>query len=346
MATPDEDLLKALGADGDVGRDALKFLELQSATDAASNAALKAKTRGEEPPKGDGDDAGAGDAADDDAAAGEPDGDDDAQVDDPEGELETREDPDAEEAQAAGLRLADYTRKTQAVAEKQRALEAKEAEIGSKLGALDTAIAEARRVLQTTAPDPREMAELEARDPGRAALLKLEQRERQDAINRAVAQRNRVAAEQQAARVERETTTLMTMVPAFKDPETGEFNDRLYQKVRAHAKAKGLDDSRFESVVDAPWVAMAYESMVAAERARKAKATGERIKAAPRTLAPGGGGAPARTTGRQATAAQAEARAAAALKANPNSTEAIAARFLARDQVQRAAKRGPRIGGS
>lgn len=190
-------------------------------------------------------------------------------------------------------READYTKKTQSLAEARKALEQEKASVehakvlrdqyAQKLGAIE-------QMLQ--AQKPREnLEELKEVDPIGYAVKVAEQQQREKQLQMVQAERARIVEMQQAERaqtlashVAQEAEKLAQAIPEFKDPEKGE---NVRKEIRAYAKSIGWSDQELASVYDSRAVLTLYQAMQYQKLMSKKPQVTQRVAEAPKMLKAG-----------------------------------------------------------
>ncbi len=255
-------------------------------------------------------------------------------------ELPTGDTHTLRELQEGYMRQSDYTAKTMELAEHRKQFAAKVDEAYQAFEERVQANTQLAQQLQAhmagLMPNAQEMERLRQVDPGEYAARMEDLRAKQAAIAQAQAAKeaaeqeaNRRLDEQRAARIPAERKALGEAIPAFKK----DF-DREYAALGRYVTASDggrlrpeewdlVDDHRYVTLV---WKAREYD------KATRKTAPAVRRKMASKPRAVRSGSRPdAGETQRNAVDA-----AMANLKANPDSREAAAAVFLAREQAKRA----------
>jgi hypothetical protein len=204
-------------------------------------------------------------------------------------EVEVTED----ELKSGYSRTADYTRKTQELADARKAFEEKEvtavraerAQYAQRLADVDSALKE----LNPTEPDWAALQRTLPPDQFTAKLLEFQQTEKaREAI---AAERAKVAKLQfddattaMQKYVSEQTARLPELIPAWKDPAVATTERTA---LREFGKAQGFTDEELNAVTDARVVALLHKAY-SFDKAEKAKPNvREKIAAALRTSAPG-----------------------------------------------------------
>lgn len=123
-------------------------------------------------------------------------------------------------------READYTRKTQAVAEERRAIEAHKAEVAAERQRYAASVQQITQFLESTAPQP-PSAELLDADPVEYLRQKAAFEDHANALHTWQAEQQKLTAKQQAeaqqrfqAHVAQEREKVLAKIPAWKDPKS------------------------------------------------------------------------------------------------------------------------------
>ena len=198
-----------------------------------------------------------------------------------------------EELTKGYLRQADYTRKTQAVAEEKRAFEEKEAaavraqrqQYDHLLRELETALTD----LSPAEPDWEKRKSETTPEQLNAELLAWQAQKKR--IDQVKAERERVSGEQAedakrgfANYVELERAKLMDALPDMKDATKGKT---LMGQLVTHAKSYGFTDDQLAQVVDHRIVLLLHDAMRFKAQKAKAPEIKNKIEKAMETSAPG-----------------------------------------------------------
>ena len=238
-----------------------------------------------------------------------------------------------------GLRQADYTQKTQALADNRRAAEAERQKLGAEARRLDGIIGQLEGALAAPRPSPQQEAEARATDPGEWAAQEVERQRISNNLHLARNARAQALDAAFRAQIPVEIEQLQAKEPEFKLP-SGELNTALYNEVGKYAVEKlGYTPEQWNDEVKHPAVIAAFKGMRHDDRTRKTEQVGKRIASAPKILRPGGG-----SNDPAGQAQDGMKHAMDALARNPGNRDAIAATFLARSRETMAAIRaaGPR----
>lgn len=190
-------------------------------------------------------------------------------------------------------RTADYTRKTQEVAEQRKFVEAERQRI-EEANKLRDVYAQRLQVIEQMLSQPEkaeDLASLKENDPIGYAVRVAEQAEKDKQLAAVRAEQQRIAQQQQSeqserlkAHLAREAEKLQSAIPEFADPAKREV---IKNDVRNYAKQIGFTDEELAQVYDsravlALYKAAQYDKLVA----NKTEAT-KKVVQAPRMMRPG-----------------------------------------------------------
>jgi hypothetical protein len=190
-------------------------------------------------------------------------------------------------------READYTKKTQSLAEARKALENEKASVeqaktlrdqyAQRLGMIEQLLQSQNKA--------ENLEELKETDPIGYAVKVAEQQQRDKQLQAVQIERNRLAQMQQAERaqtlsqhVAQEAEKLSQAIPEFRDPEKGET---VRKEIRAFAKANGWTDQELSSVYDSRAVLTLYKAMKYEQMMSKQPQVTKRVNEAPKMLKAG-----------------------------------------------------------
>ena len=189
-------------------------------------------------------------------------------------------------------RTADYTRKTQEIAEARKTVEAERTKIEEAARLRDTYAQRLEVIEQMLNQDSGEdLATLKETDPIGYAVKVAEQAEREKQLNAVRAERQRLAQQQQAEQSERlkahlaaEAQKLAEAIPDMSDPVKGQA---IRTDIRNYAQKLGFSEQELAQVYDsravtALYKAMQYDKLVS----NKGEAT-KKVSQAPKMLKPG-----------------------------------------------------------
>lgn len=194
-------------------------------------------------------------------------------------------------------RNADYTRKTQELAEKRKAIEAEQAKI-QEASALRDQYAQRLQIIEQMLTQPQEdLSALKESDPIGYAVKVAEQAEREKQLAAVRQERTKLAMQQQAEQRNRlqqhlsvEAERLQAAIPEMADPAKGEA---VRRDIKDYAKSIGFSEQELAQVYDHRAVVTLYKAMQY-EKLQKAKpSVAKKVAEAPKTMRPGSTQAPA-----------------------------------------------------
>ena len=190
---------------------------------------------------------------------------------------------------------ADYTKKTQQLAEQRKALEA-EAQSVIQAKQLRDAYAERLQMIEQmlNAQDSTEdLDSLKEADPIGYAVKVAELQQKEKQMQAVRAERERIAQEQQAEYRQNMQQYLATqaqelakVIPEYSDPDKGEA---LRTDIRKFAKSVGFSDEDLSNVVDHRQVITLYKAMQYDKLQQAKPQVTKRVSEAPKTLKSGSG---------------------------------------------------------
>ena len=194
---------------------------------------------------------------------------------------------------------ADYTKKTQQVAEQRKALEAESKAIEEARYMRD-AYAERLQAMEQLLSTPEQSENLEylkESDPIGYAIKVAELSQQKEQLHAVQAERNRIAQEQQAEQQQalrgylaEQSAKLAQSLPEYSDPVKGEA---LRSDLRSFAKGIGFSDEELSMVRDARQVLALHKAMLY-DKLQKAKPdVTKRVSEATKTIKSGNGVKPA-----------------------------------------------------
>lgn len=151
---------------------------------------------------------------------------------------------------------ADYTKKTQELAELRKANEAEQKAIQESKQVRDTYAQRLKAIEEflTQGDSQEDLAALKENDPIGYAVKVAEQTEKKEQLNAVRAEQQRIAQQQQAEQsqamqnfVAQEAQKLAQVLPEFSDPVKGE---QLRSEIRNYGKSKGFTDEELAQVYD------------------------------------------------------------------------------------------------
>ena len=200
-------------------------------------------------------------------------------------------------------RTADYTRKTQEIADQRKFVEAERAKIEEASKLRDTyaqrlSVIEQMLNQQDSGED---LATLKETDPIGYATRVAEQVEREKQLNAVRAEQQRLAQQQQAEQAERlkahlaqEAQKLSEAIPQFSDPVKGQA---LKADIRNYAKnTLGFSDQELSAAYDSRAILSIYKSMMYDKLVGSKPEMTKKVNQAPKMLKPGTSTPEARVT--------------------------------------------------
>jgi hypothetical protein len=190
-------------------------------------------------------------------------------------------------------RTADYTRKTQEIAETRKAVEADRAKIEEAARLRDT-YAQRLQVIEQMLNQQdagEDLATLKEHDPIGYAVKVAEQSEREKQLGAVRAERQRLAQQQQAEQGERlkahlatEGQKLAEAIPEISDPVKGQA---IRTDIRNYAQKLGFSEQELAQVYDSRAVTALYKAMQYDKLVSNKGETSKKVNQAPRMLKPG-----------------------------------------------------------
>lgn len=190
---------------------------------------------------------------------------------------------------------ADYTRKTQQLAEQRKALEAEQESV-VQARQLRDAYAERLQMIEqmlSAQESTEDLDSLKESDPIGYAVKVAELQQKEKQLNAVKAERERIAQEQQAEYQQNMQKYLQTQaqelakaIPDFADPNKG---DALRADLRKFAKSVGFSDEDLSNVVDHRQVLTLYKAMQYDKLQQAKPQVTKRVSEAPKTLKSGSG---------------------------------------------------------
>lgn len=198
-----------------------------------------------------------------------------------------------EELQQGYSRTKDYTKKTQALAEARKAVEAERARIEEARQLRDT-YAQRLEVIEQMLNQPADnenLAELKESDPIGYAIKVAERAEKEKQLQAVQAEKQRIAQQQQAEQQEylkkhlaSEAEKLKEWIPEFKDEVKA---DIARKEIKAYAKSIGFSDQELANVYDARAVQTLYKAMQYEKLMKGKTVATKKVTEAPKTLKAG-----------------------------------------------------------
>jgi len=172
---------------------------------------------------------------------------------------------------------ADYTKKTQEVAEQRKAVEAEQKAIEEAKQVRDTYAQRLQAIeqfLTGNQDSPEDLAAMKENDPIGYAVKVAELTEKKEQLAQVRAEQHRIAQQQQAEeqqnlakRVQEEAQKLSQVLPEFSDQAKGE---QLRSEIRNYGKSVGFTDQELANVYDSRHVIMLHKAMMY-DKLQKAK---------------------------------------------------------------------------
>lgn len=191
---------------------------------------------------------------------------------------------------------ADYTKKTQEIAEQRKAIEAEAAAVQQASQVRDLYLQRLQMVegfltQQNAGESPQELAEMKENDPVGYAVKMAELTERKENLKSLQLEQQRLAREQQAernkvisARLADEAQKLSQILPEFSDAKKGE---QLRAELRSYGKKIGFTDQELSQVVDHRHVLALYNGMMHDKMQQNKSAASKKVAAAPKMMKSG-----------------------------------------------------------
>ena len=189
---------------------------------------------------------------------------------------------------------ADYTKKTQELAENRKLIEAEARAIIEAKQVRDTYAQRLQSIEQflTQGQDsPEDLADMKENDPIGYAVKVAELTEKKEQLAQVRAEQQRIAQQQQAEHqqsmaqlVQQEAQKLSQVLPEFSDPTKGE---QIRNEIRNYGKSAGFTDQELSQVYDSRHVLMLHKAMMY-DKLQKAKpAVNKKVAQAPKMVKSG-----------------------------------------------------------
>jgi hypothetical protein len=198
-----------------------------------------------------------------------------------------------EELQQGYSRTKDYTKKTQALAETRKTVEAERARIDEAKQLRDT-YSQRLQVIEQMLNQPADnenLSELRESDPIGYAIRVAERAEKDKQLQAVQAERQRIATQQQAEQQEQlkghlavEVQKLKEWIPEFRDEAKA---DMARKDIKAYAKSIGFSDQELANVYDARAVQTLYKAMQYEKLMKGKSVATKKVNEAPKTLKAG-----------------------------------------------------------
>jgi hypothetical protein len=188
---------------------------------------------------------------------------------------------------------ADYTKKTQKLAEERKAVEAEKAKI-QEANKLRDQYAQRLQMMEQFLQQQNKGENLEVlkeTDPIGYAVKVAEQAQREKQLAILQQEQQRIAQQQQAEQSERlqqhlaeESQKLTSLIPGYGDPKQG---DQIRKDIREYAKSVGWSDQELASLYDSRAVLNLYHGMKYQQLQSKKPVIAKKVEAAPKMLKAG-----------------------------------------------------------
>lgn len=188
---------------------------------------------------------------------------------------------------------ADYTKKTQKLAEERKAVEAERAKI-QEANKLRDQYAQRLQMMEQFLQQQNKGENLEVlkeTDPIGYAVKVAEQAQREKQLAILQQEQQRIAQQQQAEQSERlqqhlaeESQKLTSLIPGYGDPKQG---DQIRKDIREYAKSVGWSDQELASLYDSRAVLNLYHGMKYQQLQSKKPVIAKKVEAAPKMLKAG-----------------------------------------------------------
>ena len=188
---------------------------------------------------------------------------------------------------------ADYTKKTQKLAEERKAVEAERAKIQEATKLRDQ-YAQRLQMMEQFLQQQNKGENLEAlkeSDPIGYAVKVAEQAQREKQLAILQQEQQRIAQQQQAEQSERlqqhlaeESQKLTNLIPGYGDPKAG---DQIRKDIREYAKSIGWSDQELANLYDSRAVLSLYQGMKYAKLQSNKPAITKKVEAAPKIMKAG-----------------------------------------------------------
>ena len=189
---------------------------------------------------------------------------------------------------------ADYTKKTQELAENRKAVEAEAQAIQEAKQVRDAYAQRLQQIEQflTQGQDSQEdLAAMKENDPIGYAVRVAELTEKKEQLAQVRAEQQRIAQQQQAEhqqsmaqRVQEEAKKLSQVLPEFSDPTKGE---QLRSEIRNYGKSVGFTDNELSQVYDSRHVLMLHKAMMYDKLQKGKPGINKKVAVAPKMVKSG-----------------------------------------------------------
>lgn len=189
---------------------------------------------------------------------------------------------------------ADYTKKTQEVAEQRKAVEAEAQAIQEAKQVRDTYAQRLQAIeqfLTGNQDSPEDLAAMKENDPIGYAVKVAELTEKKEQLAQVRAEQQRLAQQQQAEQqqemakfVQQEAQKLSQVLPEFSDPAKGE---QIRNEIRNYGKSVGFTDQELANVYDSRHVLMLHKAMMYDKLQKSKPAVTKKVAQAPKMVKSG-----------------------------------------------------------
>ena len=188
---------------------------------------------------------------------------------------------------------ADYTKKSQAVAEERKVIQAEYHAIQEAKQLRDQYAQQLQVIEQmlSRGEEPENLDYLKETDPIGYAVKVAELSQKEKQLSQVRAQQNQIRAQQEQDRqqwmanlVRQESEKLATVLPDYVDPEKGES---LRNSVRSYGKELGFSDEELASVVDSRHVITLYKAMQYDKLQKSKPSINKKLAEAPKVMKSG-----------------------------------------------------------
>lgn len=189
---------------------------------------------------------------------------------------------------------ADYTKKSQQVAEARKRVEAESSVIEQarkEREEYSTRLQALQQYLEQTAPKAEDLEYLKENDPIGYAVKVAEMTQQEKQLNAVQAERQRIAEMQQADAVQKQRNHIAQqaelvsqLIPDYSDAQKGEA---LRKELRLYAKSIGYSDAEVNAVYDARTVKALYDAMQFSKLQKAKPEVTKKVSQAPKVLKSG-----------------------------------------------------------
>jgi len=187
----------------------------------------------------------------------------------------------------------DYTKKSQAVAEERKAVEA-ERQAVQEAKAMRDQYAQRLEIIESMLNQPQEVENLEylkETDPIGYAVKVAEMSQKEKQLAQVRAERERIMQQQEYDRQQQmrqtiaaESEKLVAAIPEYADPEKGEV---VRKDIRSFGKQMGFSDEELANVFDSRAVLTLYKAMQYDKLQLSKPSVNKRVQEAPKAIKPG-----------------------------------------------------------